>query len=247
MNREVIFNSIDNFIGKKTSTGVIDEVFFKEDNPLGLKFLGMGNSAIVLSKDNYAIKIYKRKNASYKALIVNGKPYSTNKWKKEFTNNLEHKILSDLDKVEGIPKLYKKKNNYIIMEKIEGLTIEELLEDSRIAIRCDKVDFYNSYLKYFNLDSIYRQFNRLALEIALKGYRIDDTHVNNIIINEDGKVNIVDVGGFKKDKHSRIDNLIELNEEALMYGFLVKKYLNSIDSIKSAFLKKLEKKEGIVK
>ena len=41
--------SINNFIGKKTSSGIIKSIFNNGVNPLGLEFLGMGSTAIVFS------------------------------------------------------------------------------------------------------------------------------------------------------------------------------------------------------
>ena len=235
--------SINNFIGKKTSSGIIKSIFNNGVNPLGLEFLGMGSTAIVFSKGKYAIKIYKRSNARMNYIEVNGESYCTCRWGKDISIEKEYKILKELEGIEGRPKLHVNKGNYIVVDKVEGLTIEELLEKSYRAANDERIELYMEYLDNFNLKNIYYQFKRLALEIALRGYLIKDAHIANIVIDKQGKVNIIDVGGFVREDNLRLNKLREENENALIFGYSVREYLSDINSIKEEIIEELKEEK----
>ena len=97
-------------------------------------------------------------------------------------------ILNDLSHIDGYPKLYSYiPNQYMVMEFVKGKTIYDiegrenyLLKDYRSAIA------------------------NIISETNARGIYPKDLHLNNIMIDERGKLYIVDVGRFTYKKPEKL-------------------------------------------
>lgn len=104
------------------------------------------------------------------------------------------KVLKDISHLDSVITLYAIINDdMIVTERVEGQTIRSYTETS-----------INNPLKLGN-DTV-EQFDKALLDIVKLGYTPWDMHGANVMVNQDGKIKIVDVGFFKKHGETYDDN-----------------------------------------
>lgn len=131
-----------------------------------LKLLGEGQGGRVFEIEDFAVKVFKGDN----------------------NEKSDYMMLSYLEHDPYFPKLvYHDEQNYMIVEKIRGITLSEYLkQDGKIgSMHRNQIDtLINNLHKHRVLPS--------------------DLHLNNIMIDENEQLKVIDVGRFKMvtDKNS---------------------------------------------
>lgn len=140
-----------------------------------LNVLGEGLNGRVFEIDDYAVKVFKDSGEEKR----------------------DYKILSRLEQDPFFPKLFHyDKHNYMIVEKVKGLTISQyLMQGGKINSK--------------HRDQVDRLFE------GLYGKRIlpSDLHLNNIMINENEQIKIVDVGRFGIVANADLQYHTQLNQK----------------------------------
>lgn len=147
--------------------------------PKAFKKLGQGYFGIVFAYKNYAVKYVKGGADSYS-------DYNNQKNIKELADAT---VLKRIHHLECVPTLYAViDNNTVIMEKIDGMTIQEYREQ---MLDIDKLD-------NFICDDFVELHSDYMKDILLCGMIPNDLHSSNVMVERiTGKPKIIDVGLFK--------------------------------------------------
>ncbi len=142
-----------------------------------LSMLGEGISGHVFSIEDYAVKIFKENS-------------------KEKT---DYRILSHLEQEPLFPKvIYHEDQNYMIVEKVKGLTVSQYLEQGGTITTKHKSQIDNLF------EGLYR---RKVVP--------SDLHLNNIMIDELDNIKVIDVGRFKFTREIDLSHLNKQKSELL--------------------------------
>lgn len=127
------------------------------------------------------------------------------------------KILNKLSHLPFIPKIYASINNgCVIMELIEGETVFDYIECNKKHVEIE--------------ESILTDLENCIKNIISAGYYPDDCHSKNVMIDNNGKIRIVDVGYYTEihpiDDNEEIKRMINLSTGMRWSGDLFKKHFN---------------------
>ena len=174
-------NYMKNYIGRKRLKGMLDKLTQEKNSEI--KVLGEGAYSVVFGYKDIAVKFYKDRANMSKCYVINSYKVSSNTDLDPEKNDAE--ILTDLCGINAIPELYYSNKRYIIMERINGKTIQEKILSN------EKID-ENKY------NILYEDMNKNIINISKRGYIANDMHSGNVMITDSGKLKIVDVGLFFK-------------------------------------------------
>ena len=182
-----------NYIGRKRLKGMLDKLTQEKNNEI--KVLGEGAYSVVFGYKDVAIKFYKDKANMSKLYTINNQRVSSNTDLEPEKNDAE--ILKDLCGIDAIPELYYSNKRYIIVERITGKTIQEKIYNN------EKID-KNKY------NNLCEKLDNVLVKISKAGYSVEDIHGGNIMITDNGELNIVDVGLFFRSNR-KVINLYNVN------------------------------------
>ena len=186
-------NYMKNYIGRKRLRGMLDKLTQEKNSEI--KVLGEGTYSVVFGYKDIAIKFYKDKAYVSKLYTINNQRVSSNTDLDPEKNDAE--ILKDLCGIDAIPELYYSNKRYIIVERIIGKTIQEKWYNN------EKID-KNKY------NSLCEKLDNALVKISKAAYSVEDIHGGNIMITDNGELNIVDVGLFFRSNREAI-NLYNVN------------------------------------
>ena len=182
-----------NYIGRKRLKGMLDKLTQEKNSEI--KVLGEGAYSVVFGYKDIAVKFYKNRSNMSKCYAINNHRVSSNTDLDPEKNDAE--ILKDLCSIDAIPELYYSNKRYIIVERIIGKTIQEKWYDNE---KIDENKFY----------SLCEKLDNALVKISKAGYSVEDIHSGNIMITDNGELNIVDVGLFFRSNREAI-NLYNVN------------------------------------
>lgn len=170
-----------------------------------IDILGEGSFARVYSYKNYAIKYYID------------------------DCNMDGKILEEIGNSQWFPKLYFYNDNFMVVEKIDGINVEDLMYDSNY-------NYSNYDFEPISDETVDKELYPLLNE---KGYIPGVIHSENVMITPEGRLVIVDVGLFK-EYHKTISYLNDCESEI----GLIKYYIKSLND---RVIKNREKNYAVTK
>lgn len=182
-----------NYIGRKRLKGMLDKLTQEKNSEI--KVLGEGAYSVVFGYKDIAVKFYKDRANMSKCYVINSCRVSRNTDLDPEKNDAE--ILKDLCGIDAIPELYYSNKRYIIVERIIGKTIQEKIYNN------EKID-ENKH------NSLYEDMNKNIINISKIGYVINDMHDGNVMITDNGKLKIIDVGLFCKSNRTQ-EQIYKLN------------------------------------
>lgn len=159
--------------------------FFCDFDNDKFKVIGSGSFSTVYSYKNYAIK--------------------------HFTEEVcdDGRILKSIGESKWFPKVFMYNDNFMVVEKIDGINVDWLIERSSS----------NEYSDYIFEEIANESILELTNLLNEKRYYASDIHGDNIMITKEGRMVIVDVGLFSPFFYEENEQ-IQTNELEIVETFI---------------------------
>lgn len=120
--------------------------------------------------------------------------YAVKVYKDDYSENDDYLMLSKLQGHSAFPTLHYREDQFMVVDQVNGFTLAQALHAG------EKIS-----------ESTYEQIERCVEDCYKDGIIARDLHMNNIMLDKDGKVKIIDVGRFfyTNNKEEYFDSIQE--------------------------------------
>lgn len=113
--------------------------------------------------------------------------YAVKVYKDDFSENNDHLILSHLQEHSAFPTLYYQEEKFIVVDRIQGNTLAQ-------SIKAGEKLSANQFT----------HIEEIVEDLYAHGIIAQDLHLNNMMMDQDGKIKVIDVGRFFYTDHPEL-------------------------------------------